>query len=315
VPEVRLALADYLNRVRGTAATPSTVVVTNGFAQGIALVIQVLARRGARRIAVEDPSPTDDAREHVRAAGLEIVGVPVGADGIDVRALASVDADALVLTPSHQWPTGGVLSAPARAAVLRWARAHDAVVVEDDYDAEYRYDRAPVGALQGLDPDRVIYAGTASKTLAPGLRVGWLVAPAALVDDLSEAKISADRGGSAVDQLAFADFLVHGEFDRHLRRMRPIYRRRRDALLAALARHLPGFRPAGVAAGLHLVAWLPAGCTEEAVVAAGLSRGVGVYGVGAYRLAPGPDGLIFGYATLEPPAIDEGLGLLAAALR
>jgi GntR family transcriptional regulator/MocR family aminotransferase len=314
VPELRLALADYLNRVRGTVAAPSTMVVTNGFAQGIALVVQVLARRGARRLAVEDPSPDDDAREHARAAGLEVVGVPVGPDGVDVAALARVSADALVLTPSHQWPTGGVLPPPARAAVLRWAGEHDAIVVEDDYDAEHRYDRSPLGALQGLDPDRVIYAGTASKTLAPGLRIGWLLAPSGLVDELAAAKMSADRGSSAVDQLALADFLAHGEFDRHLRRMRPVYRRRRDALLAGLAAHLPGFRPAGVAAGLHLVAWLPPGLTEEAVVAAGRSAGVGVGSVGRYRLAPGPDGLIFGYATLDPPAIDEGLALLAAAL-
>ncbi|WP_239090471.1 MocR-like pyridoxine biosynthesis transcription factor PdxR [Asanoa iriomotensis] len=315
VPELRLALADYLNRVRGTVATPDTTVVTNGFAQGIALLVQVLAARGARRLAVEDPSPDDDARLHARAAGLEVIGVPVGPDGIDVTALAAVRADALVLTPSHQWPTGGVLPAPARAAVLRWARANDAVVVEDDYDAEYRYDRAPVGALQGLDPDHVVYAGTASKTLAPGLRVGWLVAPRALVDDLAAAKVTADRGGSAVDQLAFADFLAGGEFDRHLRRMRPVYRRRRDTLLAGLARHLPEFRPAGVAAGLHLVTWLPPHLDEDAVVRTGLARGVGVHGVGPYRLTPGPQGLIFGYATLDPPAIDEGLGLLAAGLR
>ncbi|MEV4622629.1 PLP-dependent aminotransferase family protein [Asanoa sp. NPDC049573] len=315
VPELRLALADYLNRVRGTVVTPSTVVVTNGFAQGIALVVQLLARRGARRIAVEDPSPDDDARAHARAAGLEVVGVPVGPDGVDVRALDRVSADALVLTPSHQWPTGGVLPAAARAGVLRWAREHDAVVVEDDYDAEHRYDRAPVGALQGLDPDRVIYAGTASKTLAPGLRVGWLVSPPGWVDDLAAAKVGADRGSSAIDQLALADFLTHGEFDRHLRRMRPVYRRRRDALLAALAAHLPGFRPAGVAAGLHLVAWLPPGLSEEAAVTAGLSRGVAVYGVGRYRLSPGPAGLIFGYATLDPPAIQDGIAHLAAALR
>ncbi|SNS95501.1 GntR family transcriptional regulator / MocR family aminotransferase [Asanoa hainanensis] len=314
VPELRLALADYLNRVRGTNAAPSNVVVTSGFAQGIALVVQVLARRGARRIAVEDPSADDDAREHARAAGLEVVGVPVGPDGVDVAALAGVSANALVLTPSHQWPTGGVLPPPARAAVLRWAREHDAVVVEDDYDAEHRYDRAPVGALQGLGPDRVVYAGTASKTLAPGLRIGWLVPPAWLVDELAAAKVRADRGSSAVDQLALADFLAHGEFDRHLRRMRPVYRRRRDALLAGLARHLPGFRPAGVAAGLHLVAWLPPGLTEDEVVAAGRSAGVGVGGVGRYRLGPGPEGLIFGYATLDPPAIEEGLALLSGAL-
>ena len=171
-----------------------------------------------------------------------------------------------MLTPSHQWPTGAVLSAAARAAVLRWAQARGALIVEDDYDAEYRYDRAPIGAMQGLAPDRVVYAGTASKTLAPGLRLGWLVAPPDLVDAIAEAKMLADRGSPALDQLAFADFLARGEFDRHLRRMRPIYRRRRDTLLAALREQIPELEPAGIAAGLHLVACLPDDLDEAAVV-------------------------------------------------
>ena len=188
-----------------------------------------------------------------RAAGLD-VGVPVGEHGIRVDALERTDADALVLTPSHQWPTGGVLSPERRAAVLRWADDRGALVVEDDYDAEYRYDRAPIGAMQGLAPDRVVYAGTASKTLAPGLRLGWLVLPPRLVGAFAEAKLLADRGSPVLDQLAFADFLDRGEFDRHLRRMRPLYRRRRDALLAALGERLPELEPAGIAAGLHLVA-------------------------------------------------------------
>ena len=206
----------------------------------------MLAASGARRLAVEDPSADDDAVPAARAAGLEVVGVPVDEDGVRVDALDRLDADALVLTPSHQWPTGAVLSARSRAAAVRWARERDALIVEDDYDAEYRYDRAPIGALQGLAPDRVIYAGTASKTLAPGLRLGWLVLPPQLVDRVAEAKLLADRGSPVLDQLAFADFLDRGEFDRHLRRMRPVYRRRRDALLAALRS-----RAARLRAGRH----------------------------------------------------------------
>jgi GntR family transcriptional regulator/MocR family aminotransferase len=150
-----------------------------------------------------------------------------------------------------------VLSPQARAAVLAWAQRTGALVLEDDYDAEYRYDRAPIGAMQGLDPDRVAYAGTASKTLAPGFRLGWLILPRELAGPFAEAKLLADRGSPILDQLTFADFLSRGEFDRHLRRMRPMYRSRRDALLTALARHLPELEPAGIAAGLHLVAWLP----------------------------------------------------------
>jgi GntR family transcriptional regulator/MocR family aminotransferase len=208
-----------------------------------------------------------------------------------------------------------VLSARSRAAAVRWARERDALIVEDDYDAEYRYDRAPIGALQGLAPDRVVYAGTASKTLAPGLRLGWLVLPPHLVERLAEAKALADRGSPVLDQLAFADFLERGEFDRHLRRMRPVYRRRRDALLAALRRELPGFEPAGIAAGLHLVAHLPTGLDERTAIEAAAQRGVAVYGLEQYRLEhPGRPGLIFGYATLEEATIQRGVRRLAAAL-
>jgi GntR family transcriptional regulator / MocR family aminotransferase len=315
VPALHEALAKYLNRARGTSARADNIVVSAGYAQGIALIVQVLAAAGARRLAVEDPSADDDAVPVARAAGLEVVGVPVSEDGVRVEALDGLDADALVLTPSHQWPTGAVLSARSRAAVVRWARERDALVVEDDYDAEYRYDRAPIGALQGIAPDRVIYAGTASKTLAPGLRLGWLVPPAQLVDRVAEAKALADRGSPVLDQLAFADFVDRGEFDRHLRRMRPVYRRRRDALLAALRAELPGFEPAGIAAGLHLVAYLPPGLDEATAIAAAAERGVAVYGLEPYRLThPGRPGLIFGYATLDELTITRGVRRLADAL-
>jgi GntR family transcriptional regulator/MocR family aminotransferase len=316
VPELHRALCEYLNRVRGTSCVPGNVVICNGYGQGISLLIQVLARHGARRIALEDPSPDDDARVLAGAAGLDVVGIPVGPDGVRVDALDRADADAVVLTPSHQWPTGAVLSATARAEVIRWAKRRGAIVVEDDYDAEYRYDRSPVGAMQGLAPDHVVYCGTASKTLAPGLRLGWLVVPARLVADVAAAKVLADRGSPVIDQLTFADFLARGEFDRHLRRMRPVYRRRRDALLDALRTHLPELEPAGVAAGQHVVAWLPADLDEAAVVAAAARHGLGVRGVGPYRIAgAGPGGLIFGYAILSETAIAEGVALLATAIR
>jgi GntR family transcriptional regulator / MocR family aminotransferase len=315
VPELHQALADYLNRARGTLARPQNVVVCNGYGQGVSLLIQVLAGRGARRFAVEDPSPEDDARVIARAAGLDVVGIPVGPDGIRVDELEKADPDAVVLTPSHQWPTGGVLSAEARAQVIRWARSRGAVVIEDDYDAEYRYDRAPVGAIQGLAPDHVVYCGTASKTLAPGLRLGWLLVPPPLVAAVAAAKMLADRGSSVIDQLTFADFLSRGEFDRHLRRMRPVYRRRRDALLAALRARLPDLVPVGVAAGQHVVAWLPPDLDEAAVLAAAARRGLGLHGVAQYRLrAGGPGGLIFGYATLTERAIAEGVAILAGAV-
>jgi GntR family transcriptional regulator / MocR family aminotransferase len=314
-PELRQAIAEYLNRVRGTVARPEHVVITNGYAQGVALLLEVLAARGARRLAVEDPAANDDARPIAARLGLEVVPVPVGDGGIAVDALERTDADAVILTPSHQWPTGAVLSADARAAVVAWAQRTGALVVEDDYDAEYRYDRAPIGAIQGLAPDQVVYAGTASKTLAPGFRLGWFVLPPRLIDPFAEAKMLADRGSPVIDQMAFADFLRGGEFDRHLRRMRPIYRARRDALIEALAAHLPQLRPTGIAAGLHLVAWLPDGVEEAATVEAAAAHGVAIAGLAPYRLAPSPvGGLIFGYSDLEESAIRRGVDLLHGAL-
>lgn len=291
------------------------MVICNGYAQGVGLIIGALAKAGARRLAVEDPSADDDAVPVARAAGLEVIGVPVGEGGISIERLEETEADALILTPSHQWPTGAVMAAAARAAALRWAERRGALIVEDDYDAEYRYDRAPVGAIQGLAPDLVVYAGTASKTLAPGLRLGWLVAPARLVGALAEAKSLADRGSPMLDQLAFADFVERGEFDQHLRRMRPLYRRRRDTLIAALREKLPDLEPTGIAAGLHLVAYLPNDLHEAAVVEAAARRGIAACGLAPYRISSeGRDGLIFGYATLGEPAIVAGIDILAAAI-
>ena len=313
--ELRSALAAYLNRVRGTNADPEAIVITNGYAQAVSLLIAVLAARGATTLAVEDPSASDDARPAAEALGVSVVGVAVGDDGVCVDAVAELGADVLILTPSHQWPTGGVLSPKARAAVLAWAERTGALVLEDDYDAEYRYGRAPVGAMQGLDPDRVVYAGTASKTLAPGFRLGWLILPRDLVEPFAEAKLLADRGSPILDQLTFADFLSSGEFDRHLRRMRPVYRSRRDALLAALAQRLPELEPAGIAAGLHLVAWLPPDLDEATVIAAAAHEGVALAGVSPYRLAPATrGGLIFGYSNLTERAITDGITRLARAV-
>jgi GntR family transcriptional regulator/MocR family aminotransferase len=315
VPQLRGAIADYLNRVRGTVTDPEHVVITTGYAQGIALLLRVLADRGAHRIALEDPSSRDDALPVARAVGLDVIGVPVDGDGIRVDRLRDTDADAVILTPSHQWPTGAVLSPDNRAALLRWAHERDAIVIEDDYDAEYRYDHAPIGAMQGLAPERVVYAGSASKTLAPGLRIGWFALPGHLTGPLADAKVAADRGSPALEQLALADFLTRGEFDRHLRRMRPIYRRRRDALLGALARRLPALTPSGISAGLHLVTWLPPGLDEASVVAAAYEAGVGLDGVTPYRIsAAGPGGLVFGFATVSEHAIGEGIDILGRVI-
>jgi GntR family transcriptional regulator / MocR family aminotransferase len=312
--ELRTALSDYLNRVRGTAARPEHMLICNGFAQGSRLLLQVLAAQGYRCLAVEDPSD-NDLREVAKAAGLEAVGVPVLESGIDVDALERSGADVVLVTAAHQFPTGAVASAETRAALVAWAADGDRLVIEDDYDAEYRYDREPIGAMQGLAPDRVAYAGTASKTLAPGLRLGWLILPTRLVEPMSRAKLMDDRGSPVFDQLAFADFVARGEFDRHLRRMRPRYRLLRDTLVDRLAARLPELVPVGISAGLHVMTLLPPDLTEVDVEAAALERGVGVYGLTPYWVAsPGPAGLVFGYGGLTQKAVVEGIDLLADAI-
>ena len=190
----------------------------------------------------------------------------------------------------------------------------DGFVLEDDYDAEYRYDRQPVGALQGLAPERVTYAGSVSKTLAPGLRLGWLVAPERLAEQLVAAKERDDLGTPVVEQLALADFLERGELDRHLRRTGAIYRGRRDALVAALERHLPGCVPAGVAAGLHLVVVLPAGTNERALLAAARAAGIGLAGLSEHAVTPAPPALLLGYGRIAEPAIEAGVRALRVSL-
>ncbi|MET9269401.1 PLP-dependent aminotransferase family protein [Kribbella sp. NPDC003557] len=308
--ELRTALADYLNRVRGTAARPENMVICNGFAQGSRLLLQVLAAQGRKRLAVEDPSD-NDLREVAEAAGLDVVGVPMLETGIDVAALERSGADVVLVTAAHQFPTGAVASAETRAALVAWG----GLVIEDDYDAEYRYDREPVGAMQGLAPDRVAYAGTASKTLAPGLRLGWLILPSWLVEPMAQAKLMDDRGSPVFDQLAFADFVARGEFDRHLRRMRPRYRALRDTLVERLAARLPELEPVGISAGLHVMTWLPPDLGEDALRQAALKRELGVYGLAPYWVSgTGPAGLVFGYGSLSRKEVVEGIDLLADAV-
>jgi GntR family transcriptional regulator/MocR family aminotransferase len=256
-PELRIALAVYLGRVRGVAADPAAITVTSGLTQGLALTCRALAARGVRRVAVEEPGSAD-LRGPIATAGLEWVPIAVDGDGLDVEALERSDVGAVLVTPAHQYPTGVVLAPERRAALVAWAADRDAFVLEDDYDAEYRYDRQPVGALQGLDPQRVAYMSSISKTVAPALRVGWLVAPPALTEAIEREKFADDRGTPVLTQLGLAVLLERGALDRHIRSSRLVYRRRRDALVAALGRELPELRTHGAAAGLHLLVDLPA---------------------------------------------------------
>jgi GntR family transcriptional regulator / MocR family aminotransferase len=311
-PELRGALAAYLGRVRGVACDPGCVIVTSGMAQGMVLVGRTLLACGARRVGVEDPG-SGPGREQLSASGLEPRPIPVDGDGLRADALAEAGVDLVLVTPAHQFPTGVVLAPERRAALLDWA-GRGGLVMEDDYDAEYRYDRAPVGAVQGLAPERVVHAGSVSKTLAPALRLGWLVVPEPLVAELARAKAQDDLGTPVIEQLALADFLERGELDRHLRRTRSIYRGRRDALIASLARHLPSVRVSGIAAGLHLVAHLPTGVEESSAVEGARARGVGLQGLGEHRLLPGPPALLLGYGRIAEPAIEPGVRALAAAV-
>jgi GntR family transcriptional regulator/MocR family aminotransferase len=316
VETLRSALADYLGRVRGVVADPEHIIVTNGYTQGLGLVCHALAAAGAKRIALEDPSNPEDRLIAARA-GLEPVAIRVDEGGTRVDELERADIDAIVLTPAHQHPTGVVLTGERRAALLAWRRARDAIAIEDDYDAEYRYDRAAIGALQGLDPDRIICAGSASKTLAPALRIGWLVVPPSLLEAVTHKKLLADRGTARIEQHALADFLTRGELDRHLRRMRARYRGRRDALVEALTQALPEAAVLGVAAGLHVTVQMPDSDNEPAIREEAHRRRVELETMSDYRPASRgrAPALVLGYAQMPEPAIRAGIHLLAEAVR
>ncbi len=316
VESLRAALADYLGRVRGVVADPGRIVVTSGYSQGLGVVCQTLKVQGAARIAFEDPCFAEQ-REIAARTGLEPVPVPVDGQGLRVDALAEAGVDAVVLTPAHQHPTGVVLGGERRTALQAWLREHDTIAIEDDYDAEYRYDRAAIGALQGLEPDRVIYAGSASKTLAPALRMGWLVVPPALVEEVTHGKVLADRQTSRIDQHAFAGFLARGELDRHLRRMRVLYRERRDALVEALAEELPEAVVRGIAAGLHATVELPEGDDEQAIVEEAGRRRIVLSTLGEHVTAAEgyPPTLLLGYGQIPTAAVRPAVREIAAAVR
>lgn len=313
LPQLREALADYLGRVRGAAADPEQTMICTGFAQGLSLICRWLQGRGAERVALEDPG-WHTHRLIVEQAGLEVVPIPVDADGLCVEALAATDAAAVVVTPAHQFPTGRVLGSARRAALIEWAERGERLIVEDDFDAEYRYERAGIGALQGLAPERVAYIGSASKRLTPGMRLAWLLLPSWLAWPLISTKAVEDRGSEVTGQLALHDFVVRGELDRHIRRMRLRYQRRREALVSALERWLPQGRVSNGAAGLYELVELPEGTDEAALLAAAEARGVGAEGLSLHRFTPGgPPGLVLGFGNLPEPTIEQGVRLLAEA--
>jgi GntR family transcriptional regulator/MocR family aminotransferase len=304
---LRAVVAAYRGRVRGTVATAEDVVLCAGAGQAFVTIAEAL---GPVKLAVEDPGH-EGIRGLFAKRGLEPVPTRVDDEGVVVAELPD-DARAVLLTPAHQFPTGAVLGAQRRAELLRWAAERNALVIEDDYDAEYRYDRAPVGALQGLRPDLVVHVGSVSKTLAPALRLGWLIAPPAWRERMLQARESLDHGLPALEQLALADFITRGAYDRHLRRSGRAYRHRRDALIAALAQALPEATVHGAAAGLHIAVDIP-GADEPKLVDTLRRQGVIVDGITPHRVAPGPSGILLSFAAVPDAAAGHVAQLIASA--
>jgi len=317
---LREVLAGYLRRVRAADADAARLIACTGYAQGLVLVLRALAGAGVRSVAFEDPgygSPeTSEVMRAAGASGLRLAHAPVDDLGIDVAALDASGARVAVVTPAHQSPTGVVLAASRRHALVDWARDTGSFIVEDDYDSEFRYDREPVGVLQGLAPGHVLTIGTASKALAPAVRLGWILAPPDLADAIAAEKLVSDRGSPTLDQLALAALLRSGRYDKHLRRMRSVYAGRRGLLIAALQRHAPAVRLTGLAAGFHAVAHLPDGADERGVVAAARDRQVGLYGMSTFRAsrASGPPQLVIGFGNVADRAIEPGIAALAGLL-
>ncbi|MFJ2831771.1 PLP-dependent aminotransferase family protein [Streptomyces sp. NPDC087263] len=313
-PELRTALAGYLSRARGVRADADRIVVCSGFADALTLLGAVLHGRGLRSLAVESYG-LDVHWNLLHRSGLRTIPLPLDELGTRTDELTGVRA--LLLTASHQFPMGVPLHPDRRAETVDWARRTGGLILEDDYDGEFRYDRQPVGALQGLDPDHVVYLGTASKSLAPGLRLGWLVLPSSLAGEVSAWKGGGGWSTGVLDQLTLAEFITSGAYDRHVRAARLRYRRRRDALVSALATRAPAVHATGIAAGLHAVLQLPPG-TEQSVLRAAAWQGLAVHGLSRYRhpdaVTDPLDALVVGYGTPPDHAWSGALDALCGAL-
>jgi GntR family transcriptional regulator/MocR family aminotransferase len=310
--ELRRAVAEYVTRTRGVRADPESVVVSASSGHGLWLLARALG----------GPIGVESYGLHLHRALLGDAGVATVPLELDDRGAHPPDVTghsltAALVTPAHQFPTGGPLHPSRRTAFVDWASSTGAVVIEDDYDGEFRYDRQPVGALQGLAPEHVVYLGTVSKSLSPAVRVGWMVLPDRLIDDVLAVKGDYERWVSATEQLTLAEFIGCGGLDRHVRRMRTLYRRRRDTLVATLASRAPHVHVAGIAAGLHVVLELPAG-TEEATMARAEALGLAVIGLRTFRHPDAeddrPDGLVVGYSTPSSARFAATLDALCRAL-
>lgn len=312
-PRLRRAVADWLARSRGIAADPDGIVIVAGIAQALTLLHPVLRADGITSVAVEEPGSLG-TRQHLAHGGLATPPVPVDTHGPDVTALRATGAPAVLLTPAHQFPTGVVTSGERRRELLRWA-ADGGLILEDDYDAEHRYDRPPVPALRSLLADRLCYMGSVSKLLAPALRIGWVLPPRRHLDALTDAKRFTDLGSAVLPQLVLARLMETGQLERHLRLLRARHVRRRDAVIAAVRAHLPGATVHGAAAGLHLTVTYAPDVPDTELAAAALALGVKCHPLSWHRQLPGRPGLVLGYAADPPGTLTEGVALLGEALR
>ena len=313
--QLRVALSDYLGRVRAVVADPDRMLISAGATHAMQILWQTLAQRGATRVVVEDPA-WRSIPETIVQAGLEAIPVAVDQHGLKTEELDGMEVDAVALSPAHQFPTGTVLAPKRRAELIAWARRRGALIVEDDYDAEYRYDREPIASLQGLAPDCVAYVGTASKTLAPGVRLGWVLVPSHLVGETVAQHGVARATPSVLMQSAYATMLERGEIDRHLRRTRRTYHNRRNALIESLERWLPEASVGGAAAGLHLIAWLPEETDEAAIGDAAARRGVAIHMLHQFcaLASPRPAAVLLGYGQIAETAIPRAVQELATAI-
>ena len=309
--ELRTVLVDYLQRSRAASASGAQLMVTTGTSSAVRRLCRALAAAGHRSVAVEDPGWPRLA-DAVREAGLEAVPVGVDDQGLRVADLDGHPRTRAVLTaPAHQFPRGVVLSAERRTALLGWAHRVDGLVLEDDYDAEFRYDRSPVSTMQGMDTRRVVLLGSLSKTLSPALRTGWMLLPSRWAAELSRSETTPSLPPT-LDQLAFARLLTSGGYDRHLRKARRAFRIRRDLLVGELERQLPGCAVSGAAAGLHLVVHLPGAVDAAAVVRRAEANGVHVVNLDRYRAgSSGPPALVLGYGNITEALVPEAVAILA----
>jgi len=318
--QLRELIAAYLRNSRGLHCDPAQIVVTSGAQQAISLCAQLLVTPGDR-VAVENPGYR--AAGHALAvAGAQLCGVAVDADGLDTAALAQVEGCRLVyLTPSHQYPTGVTLSLARRLELLEWAERNDGLIIEDDYDGEYRYSGTPLAPLAALDRQgRVLYVGTFCKIAFPALRLGYLVLPPALAEAFAQRRAVDMRHSEIGSQAVMADFIAAGHFQRHIRRMRTAARSRRDALLAGWPDHVPGCAALPVVeAGLHLCVRVDSLARERELIAAAERMGVELNGLSSYWLpdSSAPEdqraGLVLGFAAVPETQIAEALMALRRA--